>query len=156
MSKLFTELRFPIRWIITPAIILYCSTLAYTNSPIPVNLVTLAINSIINGLWIINLIEICFCGCVCFSLTMSMALLRYKELIYLIRVNKVAGLIKVSHLYNQLVIDIEDVSSSNRSTNRYYVSELSIPYRFLLSSYSRWQLVWKNFGCNWFINYMYY
>ena len=107
MSKLYTRFRFPIKWIIIPATMFYCSTMAYTNSLIPVNLLTLAINSTIQCVWLINLIEVAFFGGVIFFLTMSMAQIRYNELIHLIKVNKVNGLIKVSHLYNQLVIDIK-------------------------------------------------
>ena len=106
-SKLFNKLMFPIKWIVISAAMLYCSILAYTNSPIPINLVSLTFNSIIQCLWMINVTEICFCAGICFFLTLSMAQLRYKELIYMVKVKKVAGLIKVSHLYNQLVIDIE-------------------------------------------------
>ena len=85
----------------------YCSTLAYTNSLIPVNLVTLAFNSIIQGMCLINLFEMIFFGGVFFFLALSMAQLRYKEIIHLIKFNKVAGLAKISHFYNQLVIDIK-------------------------------------------------
>ena len=107
MSKLYTEFRFPLKSIVFPATMFYCSTLAYTNSPIPVYPVTLAINSIMHCMWMTNVFEIAyFCG-VCFFLTMSMALLRYKEIIHLIRSNKVADFKKVSHLYNQLVVDIK-------------------------------------------------
>ena len=107
MNKLDTKFRFPLKWIFLPAIMFYCSTLAYTNSPIPVNLVTLAFNSIIQCLWLINLYEIGFSFGVCCFLTMSMIQLRYKELTHFVKCNKVAGLTEVSHLYNQLVIDIK-------------------------------------------------
>ena len=38
---------------------------------------------------------------------MSTAQLRYKEIIHLIKCIKVAGFIRVNHLYNQLVVDIK-------------------------------------------------
>ena len=107
MSKLFNKFMLPLKWFVIPTAMIYCSTLAYTISPIPVNLVTLAFNSIIQWVWLINLIEIGFCGGICFFLTISMALLRYKEIIHLVKCNNVAGLTNVSHLYNQLVIDIK-------------------------------------------------
>ena len=47
MSKLYTKFSLIIRWIVFPATMFYCSILAYTNSTIPVNLVTLTVNSII-------------------------------------------------------------------------------------------------------------
>ena len=107
ISNLSSKLMFPLKWIIFPATMFYCSTLAYTNSPIPVNPVTLGLHFIMQCVWMTNLIEMSFFGGVCFFFTMSMALLRYQELIHLITVNKVDGFIKVSHLYNQLVIDIK-------------------------------------------------
>ena len=107
MSKFYTKFRFQLRWFVIPAAMLYCSSLAYKYSPIPVNLVTLVFNSLFQCVWLINLVEMFFFGGVCFFLTMSMALLRYKELIYLIKIYTVVGLTKVSHLYNQLVIDIK-------------------------------------------------
>ena len=107
MHKLYTKFMFPNRWIVIPSAMLFCSTLAYTNSPIPLNLVTLALHFIIECLWLINCFEIVFVCFVCFFFTMNMAQLRYKELIHLVKVNKVAVLIKVSQLYNQLVVDIK-------------------------------------------------
>ena len=86
---------------------LYCSSLAYKYSPIPVNLVTLVFNFLFQCVWLINLVEMCFFGGVCFFLTMSMALLSYNEIIHIIKIYKVAGLTKVSYLYNQLVVDIK-------------------------------------------------
>ena len=106
MSKLYTKSIFPINWIVFPASMLYYATVAYTISPIPVNLVTLAFNSTIQCLWLINLAEICYSGAFSFYFTMSMAQLRYKEIIYLVKCIKVAGFMRVNHLYNQLVIDI--------------------------------------------------
>ena len=36
MSKLYNKFMLPLRWIVFPAAMFYCSTLAYTNSPIPI------------------------------------------------------------------------------------------------------------------------
>ena len=107
MSKLYTKFNLIMRWFVFPATMFYCSILAYTNSTIPVNLVVLAFNSIIQCIWAINTIEIGFFGGVFFFITMSMAQMRYKELIHLVKCNKVTGLTNVSHLYNHLVIDIK-------------------------------------------------
>ena len=89
--------------------IYYCSRLclSFPHSLIPVNLVTLALNSIIQCMCLINLFEMTFFGGVFFFLALSMAQLRYKEIIHLIKCNKVAGLAKISNFYNQLVIDIK-------------------------------------------------
>ena len=95
MSKLYTKSIFPIKWIVFPAAMFYYSTLAYTTSHITVNLVTLAFNSTIQCLWLINLIEICYAGAVTFFFVMSMAQLRYKEIIYLVKCIKLAGFMNV-------------------------------------------------------------
>ena len=107
MRKLYSKSIFPIKWIVFPAAMFYYAILAYTISPIPVNLVTLAFNSTINCLWLINLAEICYSGAISFFFVMSMAQLRYKEIMYLVKCIKVAGFIRVNHSYNQLVIDIK-------------------------------------------------
>ena len=156
MSKLFTKFSLPLRWIILPATMLYCSTLAYTNSPIRVNPVTLAIHFIIQCVWLINLIEIGFFGGVFFFLTMSMALLRYKELIHMIRVRQGRWFSEGQPSIQSVGYRRKDVSSSNRSNNQYYIPNRSISYRFVVSTRSRWLLVNKISGCHWFLNCLYF
>ena len=106
MSKLFTKL-LPVICIVFLTTILYCSTLVYLNSPVPVNLFTLIVNSSIQCIWLTNNMEIGLAGGLGFFYVMSMVQLRYMELIHLIKENKVDAFVKVSHLYNQLVIDIK-------------------------------------------------
>ena len=106
ISKLYTK-SIPFTWIILPMAILYCIILVYLDSPVPVNPITLLVNGLFQHIWLKNVMEIALVGGLSFFYVMSMLHLRYKELIHLLKVNKVAGFLKVNQLYNQLVIEIK-------------------------------------------------
>ena len=106
MSKVFNKC-LPVLWIIFPTQLLYGLISFYMYSPVPVNLVHLIINSLIQFTWLTNVMELGLATTLWFILIMSMVQLRYIELIHVIKVNKVNGFVKLRHLYNQLVVDIK-------------------------------------------------
>ena len=107
MSKLIIKIMKPVRYLIIPAIMLYCLAISYFNSPVRYNLVTLIVNSIIQYMWLYNLTGIGLTGGIIFYVIMSMIQLRFEELIHLVKVYKLNSLFRVYHSYNQLVIDIK-------------------------------------------------
>ena len=111
MSKLITKLMKPARYVIIPVVMLYCLTMTFFDTLVHYNLVTLVIgmivNSIIQYIWLYNLVGITLTGGIAFYFILSMAKLRFEELIHLVRVYKINSLFRVYQSYNQLVIDIK-------------------------------------------------
>ena len=107
LSKLFRKVLNPQNYIILAAAMLYSVTAVNLTSPIPYNLVTLAVNCSITYVWFTNLFGIVFSIGLIFYLTLSMAQLRFKQIIHLVKVTNHAAMFNVIHLYNKLIIDIQ-------------------------------------------------